>query len=59
MRDQSSAVATQDELSSRSREVAWYQDDLEEVPPTARKLLEQYSKIPREKVKEHVLAIVC
>ena len=58
MRDDNSAIATDDELRSRSRDVVWYQKDLDEVPENARRLLEQYSNIPPGQVKEHVYAVV-
>lgn len=58
MKDDSSAIATDEELRSRSREVDWYNKELDSVPDAAREVLEKYSKIPPEKVKDHVYAIV-
>lgn len=58
MKDDSSAIATKEELQGRSRDVSWYNADLDDVPQLAQELLEKYSKIPPEKVKDHVYAIV-
>ena len=58
MKDDSSAVATSDQISERSRDVAWYHPQLTEVPPAAREILEQYSKIPASDIEKHVFDIV-
>jgi len=59
MRDAHSSVATKEQLDSRSRDVEWYEKDLEKVPDAARDVLERYSKIPSDRLREHVYAIVC
>lgn len=46
------AVGTQD------RSVDWFQDELEDIDPQARSVLETYSKIPSDQVIPHVLKIV-
>ena len=56
--DGSSVVATQDQLGSRSRDVAWYSKDISEIPEAAREVLEKYSKVPAENVKDHVTKVV-
>ena len=56
--DGSSTVATEDQLGSRSRDVAWYSKDISEIPEAAREVLEKYSKVPPEEVKDHVTKVV-
>ena len=57
--DGSSVVATENQLGSRSRDVAWYSKDISEIPEAAREVLEKYSKVPPEEVKDHVTKVVC
>jgi hypothetical protein len=56
--DQSSTIASAEAIGSRSRDVGWYLKDLSDVKPSARDLLENYSKIPPEDVVKHVYEIV-
>ena len=44
--------------SMPERHNKWYQDDVTEVNEPIRKLLESYSKVPSDKVVEHVNTIV-
>jgi len=37
----------------------WYTGDVTAIPLEARKLLEQYSKIPPNEVVPHILEVVC
>lgn len=45
--------------SARDKNVPWYTADFTDLQPSARALLEQYSKIPPEQVVPHILDIVC
>jgi hypothetical protein len=38
---------------------SFYLPPPDDLPPAARKLLEEYSKIPSEQVLPHVLEVVC
>lgn len=58
MRDESSTIASVEELQSRSRNVNWYKPKLEEVPQAFREVLEQYSGIPPDQVQSHVFDVV-
>jgi hypothetical protein len=41
-----------------SKSLAWYESDLKEVPEPAKTLLEKYSRIPSDKVVQHVNSMV-
>lgn len=41
-----------------SKSLAWYESDLKEVPEPAKTLLEKYSKVPSDKVVQHVNSMV-
>ena len=56
--DGSSTVASNEELLTRSRDVAWYVKDLNNIPDKAREVLEKYSKVPPEKVHDHIYQTV-
>lgn len=56
--DGSSTVATREELQTRSRDVTWYVKTLSNVPEPAREVFEEYSKIPPEKIHDHVYQVV-
>lgn len=44
---------------ARSRKLPWYQDLLgNKLSPEARKLFEQYSKIPAQEVEAHIYRVV-
>ena len=58
MKDDSSAVASNDQITKRSRDVAWYNPELTSVPSAAREILEHYSKIPVDEIERHVFDIV-
>jgi hypothetical protein len=45
-------------ISKPTRHNQWYDEDLTEVNPQIRSLLETYSKVPPERVVPHVNAIV-
>lgn len=51
-------VAAKLTIGSIDKSVRWYDKSFPGVQPDARMLLETYSKIPPEKVNEHVLEIV-
>lgn len=51
-------VAAQLTIGSTDKSVRWYDKSFAGVQPDARILLETYSRIPAEKVNEHVLEIV-
>ena len=53
------ASATE-ELSNKipDQDVPWYTEELQDLTPSARKLLETYSRIPPDQVVSHILAIV-
>lgn len=48
-----------DSALSGSRDVAWYVKELKDIPDAAREVLEGYSKIPPEKVHDHIYQVVC
>ena len=56
--DESSTVATNEDLEKRSRSVNWYVAELKDIPETSREVFEEYSKIPVEKVADHVFQVV-
>lgn len=47
-------------IGDRSKDVSWYLQNLTDDNITApfRQLLEEYSHIPQERVKEHILQVV-
>jgi hypothetical protein len=45
-------------VGSKDKNVGWFAKTSPELQPAARQLLEQYSRIPADKVIEHVLTIV-
>lgn len=47
-------MAATNETSHPERNRGWYQEDLTEINQSMRDLLENYSKVPREKVVKHV-----
>ncbi|KAL9074714.1 MAG: hypothetical protein Q9161_002083 [Pseudevernia consocians] len=49
------APSSEKEPSSNSQDKAWYTENVTTIPPEARQLLEQYSKIPPDQVIPHVL----
>lgn len=53
-----SAPSIQGNPSSNSQGKAWYTENVTKIPPEARELLEQYSKIPPQDVIPHVLNLV-
>lgn len=57
--DGASTIATDEDIGSRSRNVAWYVKDLTTIPDPAREVFEGYSGIPSEKVHHHVYEVVC
>ncbi|KAG6355007.1 hypothetical protein INS49_004088 [Diaporthe citri] len=46
-------MAATNETSHPERNKGWYQEDLTEINQPMRDLLENYSKVPREKVVNH------
>ncbi|MCJ1474398.1 hypothetical protein MMC13_003056 [Lambiella insularis] len=50
-------AATDFKVGDRNKDVPWYLHDLEAIGPTARELLEKYSKILADGVVAHVLKI--
>ena len=44
--------------SSPSKDVPWFKPDIGEINPPFRALMEEYSKIPAEEVKSHILKVV-
>ena len=58
MQDNASSVATDEQMNSRSRDVEWYQKELKRMPEAMQELLVEYSKIPSDKVRDHVIEIV-
>jgi len=57
-KDASSTISSEKDLHERSKDVAWYCKELEEIPRKMRELLEVYSDIPPEKVPEHICSFV-
>jgi len=51
-------MAATNETSFPERNRGWYQADLTEVNEPIRKLLEDYSKVPKDDVVKHVNTIV-
>lgn len=56
--DGASTIASDEDIGSRSRNVAWYVKDLTNIPDAAREVLEGYSGIPSDKVHDHVYQVV-
>ena len=51
-------MATDEEIGSRSKDVGWYDNEIEELNARARELFEKYSGIPPEQVLPHIYEIV-
>ena len=45
-------------MDLRDKNVSWYYPKLEILGPSARELLESYSKIPRAEVEDHIYKMV-
>lgn len=45
-------------MGSRDKRVGWYAPTLESISDAQRDLLENYSKIPRDRVIPHILEVV-
>lgn len=41
-----------------SKDVAWFNPDIADIDPAFRQLMDDYSKIPADSVKSHILAVV-
>lgn len=56
---QTDVLGAVDKIDARSKEVPWYSDSIgSKLDGPARDLLVNYSKIPADKVEEHVYKIV-
>ena len=51
-------MAAVNDVSNAERHKQWYDDDVTEINPEIRQLLESYSKIPSAEVVKHVNEIV-
>ena len=51
----SSNVDTTSEEANHKPKAAWFTEDVTEIPPSARELLEQYSNIAPDEVLPHVI----
>lgn len=45
-------------VGSKDKSVGWYDKDFLGIEPAARKLLEEYSRIPPDEVDQYVIAMV-
>lgn len=53
------ASATEKQSNKNTdQDLPWYTAELQDLRPSARKLLETYSRIPPDQVVSHILAIV-
>ena len=43
---------------STSKDVQWFKPDITDINPAFRALMEDYSKIPAEQVKSHIVNVV-
>ncbi|KAI9776897.1 MAG: hypothetical protein M1835_005387, partial [Candelina submexicana] len=50
-------ATTEKKPGTRDKDVPWYTDNVEAISDEARELLENYSKIPAEKVNAHILKV--
>jgi len=56
--DEPSATVRPPKVGSKDKSVGWYDTHFPGIEPTARKLLEEYSRIPSEEVDQYVIAMV-
>ena len=55
----SDILAVDKDHPARSRKLPWYQASLDnKLSPEARKLFEQYSKIPAQEIETHIYKVV-
>ena len=52
------STATSQSQPSSYKDVKWFKPDIAEIQPAFRALMEDYSKIPPDEVKSHILNIV-
>ena len=50
---------TQDKKDRFSKDVPWYEKEIQDFNPSGRELLENYSHIPPKDVESHVIEFVC
>ena len=46
------------DIPNTSKDVPWFKPDITELDPAFRRIMEEYSKIPSNEVKSHILAVV-
>lgn len=51
-------AAVRPKVGSKDKSVGWYDKDFPGIEPAARKLLEEYSRIPPDEVDQYVIAMV-